>query len=143
MKKVVYKLMMVIFLVGFGISFTSCEGYVEMGFDTVHDDYYEKTDYLCSRVWFDEWHDDFGVYYYQELRFYSNGRGEDYMYSVDHFGYKNERSYSFRWDWNNSVYTSIVLKYGGKDYSYMERIRMGGNKLDCLFDGEPAYFRGL
>ena len=101
-----------------------------------------NTEYLTSRVWVDEWTDDDGIFYHQELCFYRNRVGTDYLYSEDRWGNCKESSYKFSWDWRNPRCTEIRMKYGPGDYSYMEHIMMGGNKLDCLLDGQPAYFIG-
>ena len=124
-------------------TFSSCEEVfldVEVGGSSSEVSYY--TDYLTSRVWVDEWKDEKGTFYHQELRFYPDGIGSDYMYSEDRWGYRSESSYDFQWDWKNSRCKSIRLKYGPGDYSYMDDISMGGNTLDCLFDGQDAYFVG-
>ena len=74
-------------LITFAFAFQACDYVgVEIGVGT--DAYRENTDYLCSRPWSDEWYDDYGTYYYQELRFYGNNTGEDYLYTQDRHGYK-------------------------------------------------------
>ena len=103
--------------------------------------YRERTDYLCSRIWVDEWYDDYDTYYYQELRFYPDNTGEDYLYKQDRYGNREESSLRFGWDWWNVSYTSLRLTYRD-GYSYMDNIQMGGNQLNCLFDNYPAYFTG-
>lgn len=113
---------------------------IDLGGESSHVCY--STDYLTSRVWVDEWKDDEGMFYHQELRFYNDHVGSDYMYTEDRWGYRTESSYDFTWDWRNSSCTSIRMKYGRGDYSYMEHISMGGNRLDCLLDGQSAYFKG-
>ena len=124
------------------ITFTSCEEvYLDVDMDGSSDRRY-KTEYLCSRVWVDEWEDDNGTFYRQELRFWTDYCGEDYLYSEDRWGYETESSYRFDWDWRNTASTSIRLRYGPGDYSYMERISMGDNRLTCWFDGQSAYFVG-
>lgn len=49
---------------------SSCE-YVGLGIEIGNgtNSYHESTDYLCSRIWTDEWTDEYGVYYYQEICF--------------------------------------------------------------------------
>ena len=124
------------------VTLSSCE-YVGLGieFGNGPGDYREITDYLCSRTWTDEWTDDYGIYYYQELRFYPDNTGIDYLYSEDRYGNRQESTLNFAWDWWNSSYTSIRLNYGSR-YSYLDNIQMGGNQLNCLLDNYPAYFIG-
>ena len=66
---------------------SSCE-YVGLGIEIGNgtNSYHESTDYLCSRIWTDEWTDEYGVYYYQEICFYPNNTGVDYLYSQDATG---------------------------------------------------------
>ena len=130
-------------IVMMAFTLSSCEGVVidvEVDDPASNVDY--STEYLTSRVWVDEWTDDKGVFYHQELSFYSNRLGTDYMYTEDEWGYTTEYAYDFSWDWRNPRCTEIRMKYGPGDYSYMERIVMGGNKLDCLLDGQRDYFIG-
>ena len=77
----------IFFLLAMTLAFTSCE-YVGLGieFGNGTNNYHERTDYLCSRVWVDEWYDDYDVYHYQELRFYPDNTGEDYLYTQDRYG---------------------------------------------------------
>ena len=124
-------------------AFSSCEE-VEIDIeldDTIENITHSSTSYLTSRVWVDEWTSD-GVYYRQELCFYTNHTGSDYLYSEDKWGEVVEESYRFTWDWRNSRCTEIRMKYGPGDKSYMERIVMGRNKLECLLDGQYVCFRG-
>ena len=130
-------------IVVMALTLSSCEEVqldVDLDNGSSYVDY--STDYLTSRVWVDEWEDEEGMLYHQELTFYPDRVGTDYMYTEDPWGYRTESSYNFYWSWKNSRCTTIKLKYGPGDYSYMEQISMGGNRLDCLFDGQRAYFKG-
>ena len=113
-----YKLYPLIAVMALALSLTSCE-HVGIGieFGNTTNSYHEATGYLCSRPWSDEWYDDYGVYHYQELIFFPDNTGEDYMLTRDRYGYVQESSYTFVWDWYNSIYTSIRMKYGQRDYS--------------------------
>ena len=144
MKTNLVNIMKLLPIVLMAVLLSSCEGVyigVEVEDDPVSDVHY-ATEYLTSRVWVDEWTDDSGVFYHQELNFYSNRVGTDFLYSEDRWGYRTESSYNFSWDWRNSRCTEIRMKYGPGDYSYMEHIVMSGNKLDCLLDGQRVYFIG-
>lgn len=103
--------------------------------------YDEQTDYLCSRTWTDEWTDNDGTYYYQEISFYPNFTGQEYLYSQDASPMKleSERIYNFKWDWDS--YSSLYMRYSD-GVSYMDDIRLGGNKLDCSFDNTWVTFVG-
>ena len=139
--KNIFKLLPVVMM---ALVLSSCEGvYIGVGVedDPVSNVEY-STSYLTSRVWVDEWTDENDVFYHQEISFYTNGVGTDYIYSEDPWGYSKESSYNFSWDWRNSRCNEIRMKYGPDDYSYMDNIVMGGNKLDCLLDGQRVCFVG-
>ena len=115
----------------FPILFSSCE-YVGIGIELGNgtNNYREATYYLCSRTWVEEWTD-------------NNGDFHDYILTIDNRGFRQESSYSFLWDWYDANYTTLRLKYGANDYSYMDNIFMDNNRLDCLLDGYPAHFYGI
>ena len=102
-------------------------------------DRYERTDYLSSRRWADEWVEN-GIRYYQEFTFYDNYTGSEYFYQEDAMGRRSESTYRFDWDWNG--YSSIYMRYANGT-SYMEHISLGGNELRCILDGEEVIFRGI
>ena len=141
--KVVKKLFRILLIPVMALMLNACD-HVSFGleFGSGTNDYREATNYICSYVWTDEWRDDFGKYYYQEIRFFPDGRGEECMLTEDRFGFRQEARYAFVWDWWDTFYTSIRLTYGKGDYSYMENIRAERNRLECLYDGTPAYFIG-
>lgn len=128
----------------FPFLFSSCD-YIGVGIELGNgtNNYREATYYLCSRTWVEEWTDNNGDFRRQELRFYDNNTGEDYVLTVDNRGFRQEYSYTFVWDWYDAYYTSLRLKYGANDYSYMDNISMNTNRLECLLDGYPAYFYGI
>ncbi|OUN79492.1 hypothetical protein [Bacteroides sp. An51A] len=142
MKTQTHKLYRIFFLTAMVLTLASCE-YAGIGieFGNGTNSYRECTDYLCSRTWVEEWYDEYDTYYYQELRFYPDNTGTDYLYQEDRYGNQNESTMHFGWDWWNVSYTSIRIDYRN-GYSYMDNIQMGGNQLNCLFDNYPAYFTG-
>lgn len=121
------------------VSLSSCEVDFSIGNNTLG--YRESTEYLCSFVWVDEWSDADG-YHRQEICFYPNNTGEDYIRFQDRWGYVQEYRYVFTWDWYDSFYTSIRMNYGGGDYSFMDNMDMYDRRIDCLFDGYPVTFFG-
>lgn len=148
MKEVVMKsirryVLLPVILCSFAFVLTSCEE-VNIGFEIGNNtnSYREATDFLCSRVWIDEWVDDYGSRHRQELRFDYNNLGQDYIMIVDRRGNIQEYTYNFVWDWFNSNYTSLRLKYGYDDYSYMDNMYMRNNMIECLLDGELVRFYG-
>lgn len=121
------------------LSLSSCEVDFSIGDNTLRGR--ESTEYLCSFIWIDEWSDADG-YQRQELRFYPDHTGEDYICMQDRYGYVREYRYRFTWDWYDAFYTSIRMDYGGGDYSYMDNMRMYDGGIDCLLDGYPVTFYG-
>lgn len=125
-------------LVALTLAFPSCNVEMELGNNTL--EYRERTGYLCSYGWQDDWYDDYGLHHFQVLRFYADGTGEDFIRIQDARGRWKEYTYTFTWDWYDAFYTSIRLNYGGGDYSYMDNIRLGEGRLECLLDGEAVCF---
>ena len=101
-------------LVALTLAFPSCNVEMELGNNTL--EYRERTAYLCSYDWQDDWYDDYGLHHFQVLRFYTNGTGEDFIRIQDARGRWEEYTYTFTWDWYDAFYTSIRLNYGGGDY---------------------------
>lgn len=64
-------------LVALTLAFPSCNVEMELGNNTL--EYRERTAYLCSYDWQDDWYDDYGLHHFQVLRFYTNGTGEDFI----------------------------------------------------------------
>lgn len=122
--------------------FTSCER-LSIGFEIGNntDSYREATEFICSRVWVDDWVDSDGNSRHQELRFAYNNVGQDYIRVIDRRGNIQEYTYNFVWDWFSANYTSLRLKYSN-GVSYMDNMYMGNNVIECLFDGEPVTFYG-
>ena len=104
-------------LVALTLAFPSCNVEMELGNNTL--EYRERTAYLC---------------------FYTNGTGEDFIRIQDARGRWEEYTYTFTWDWYDAFYTSIRLNYGGGDYSYMDNIRLGEGRMECLLDGAAVCF---
>ena len=95
MKK--FKLYLLLAFAALIIPLTSCE-HVGIGveFGNGSNSYYEMTDYLCSRPWVDEWYDNNGTYYRQELNFYPDNVGNDYIFTQDRYGYIQESRYRYK-----------------------------------------------
>ena len=99
------------------LAFPSCDVELELGNHSL--EYRERTAYLCSSDWQDDWYDDYGYHRFQVLRFYPDGTGEDYLRIQDAYGRWDEYRYTFVWDWYDAFYTSIRLNYGGGGFSFM------------------------
>ena len=115
-------------LVALTLAFPSCNVEMELGNNTL--EYRERTAYLCSYDWQDDWYDDYGLHHFQVLRFYTNGTGEDFIRIQDARGRWEEYTYTFTWDWYDAFYTSIRLNYGRGDYSYMDNSK---HSKKCTF----------
>ena len=139
MKTSVRKLYYIAALAALVILLPSCEVDFSIGNNTL--DYRGNTEYLCSFVWVDEWSDSDG-FHRQEITFYPDNTGEDYVRIQYRDGYVQESRYVFTWDWYDAFYTSIRMHYGGGDYSYMDNMQMYDGRLDCLLDGYPVTFFG-
>ena len=103
------------------ISLTSCE--VEI--DSFYDD------------------DNIGGGYYsrccQELDFYLDRTGVDYIRVEYRNGDVEVFEYNFRWNWENYAQTSIRMSYGPGDVSYLDDVYLGGNRLSGYLDGRDNF----
>ena len=138
MKTKARKFMYIAMLLLVTLALPSCEVDLSLGNHTL--EYRERTAYLCSSDWQDDWYDDYGYHRFQVLRFYADGTGEDYLRVQDAYGRWDEYRYTFVWDWYDAFYTSIRLNYGGGDYSYMDHIQLGNGRLECQLDGAWVSF---
>ena len=128
------------------INLTSCE--VEI--DTFYDDdnigggYYNRSAELCSRTWVDNYQDRDGNYCRQELDFYLDRTGVDFLRVEYRNGTVETFEYHFFWSWDNYAQTSIRMDYGHGDYSFFDNVYIGGNRLSGYLDGKNNYveFRG-
>lgn len=141
MKTITFKHLKLTLLAIAMMSFASCE--VEIGGFWDHDDYspgyYEKSNALCSRTWVDDYIDADGNKCHQELDFYLDRTGVDYIVMVYPDGgvYRNE--YRFRWNWENYGQTALRMVYGAGDYSILDRVLISGNVLSGYLDGWGNY----
>ncbi|WP_308770033.1 hypothetical protein [uncultured Bacteroides sp.] len=138
MKTKARKFMYIAMLLTLTLAFPSCDVELDLGNGSL--EYRERTAYLCSSDWQDDWYDDYGYHRFQVLRFYADGTGEDYLRVQDAYGRWDEYRYTFVWDWYDAFYTSIRLNYGGGDFSYMDNIRLGDGRLECQLDGSWVSF---
>ncbi|ERI85756.1 hypothetical protein HMPREF1981_01343 [Bacteroides pyogenes F0041] len=128
------------------IGLTSCD--VEVG--TFYDDdnigggYYNRSSELCSRTWVSFYIDAEGNRCRQELDFYMNRTGVDFIRVEYPDGYVKELENHFRWNWDNYGQTSLRMVYGPKDVSFLDGIYIGGNRLTGYLDGRDNYveYRG-
>ncbi len=129
------------------VSLTSCE----VEFDGFYDDdnigngYYSRSSELCSRTWVSYYRDMDGNRCTQELNFYLDRTGTDYIRVEYPSGYVKEFEYSFRWKWDNYAQSSIEMYYGPGDVSYLDDIYLGGNRLNGYLDGQDNFveYEGL
>ena len=99
------------------ISFTSCEVEIDSFYDddNISGGYYNRSVDLCSRTWASSYWDIDGNYCRQELDFFLDRTGIDYIRVKYPNGYVEEFEYKFRWSWDNYAQTSIRMSYGPND----------------------------
>lgn len=123
------------------INFTSCE--VEIGDffddDDIGEGYYNKSRDLCSRTWVDTWYDSDGNYCYQELDFYLDRHGVDYIRVEYPNGRFTESEYHFDWNWDNYSQSVLRMRYGPGDVDYLYDVWIGGNKLSGYLNNHSNY----
>ncbi|WP_300725410.1 hypothetical protein [uncultured Bacteroides sp.] len=141
MKTIIRKFQYIVAVLIATFTLSSCDGFeVGIGWGPDCDGYYEATDILCSRTWSDSWYNDYeGLRYYQELRFYYDNTGTDYLEVTDRYGNRRTSVLNFYWDWTG--YDRICMDYGD-GRSYLDHISFNGWSMDCKFDGEWVTFDG-
>ena len=80
-----------------------------------------------------------GYYCCQELDFFLDRTGIDYIRVEYPDGYVEEFEYKFRWSWENFAQTSIRMSYGPNDVSYLDGVYIGGNRLSGYLDGRNNF----
>lgn len=113
---------------------------VEWNYNDNPYDEYERTEYLCSRTWVEEW-EDHGIFYRQEVTFSGTHSGWDYIYSEDRYGNRKESESRFVWEWDDYHCTTLRLDYGD-GVTYLDDVRLGNNRFTCFWDGSEAFFTG-
>lgn len=123
------------------ISFTSCEVEIDSFYDddNISGGYYNRSVDLCSRTWASSYWDIDGNYCRQELDFFLDRTGIDYIRVRYPNGYVKEFEYKFRWSWDNYAQTSIRMSYGSNDVSYLDDVYIGGNRLSGYLDGRNNF----
>lgn len=127
------------------VNLTSCE----IGIDRFHDNdnmgvNYNRTNDLTSRTWVSFYQDVDGNNCCQELDFYSDRTGVDFIQVEYPNGRVKTFEYRFYWKWENYAQTSIRMDYGSGDYSFLDDVYIGGNRLSGYLDGQNNYveFKG-
>lgn len=128
------------------LSLTSCEVEIDRFYD---DDnrggaYYNRSSDLCSRTWVSYYWDADGNRCRQELDFFMNRSGIDYIRVEYPDGFVETFEYKFRWNWDDNAQTSIRMAYTPTDVSYLDEVYIGGNRLTGYLDGGDNYveFKG-
>ena len=123
------------------ISLTSCEVEIDSFYDddNISGGYYNRSVDLCSRTWVSSCWDIDGNYCRQELDFFLDRTGIDYLRVKYPNGYVEEFEYKFRWSWDNYAQTSIRMSYRPNDVSYLDDVYIGGNRLSGYLDGRNNY----
>lgn len=103
MKTLTFKYLKLFLLAVAMINLTSCEIEIDDFYDddNIGGSYYNKSLDLCSRPWADTFYDADGNYCYQELNFYLDRHGEDYIRVEYPNGRYSESVYSFTWNWED------------------------------------------
>lgn len=118
------------------INLTSCEVSIDDFYDddNINNSYYNKSRDLCSQRWVDTYIDVDGNRCRQELDFYMDRTGVDYI-RVDYpNGRFTENEYYFNWNWENRGQTVLRMEYGPRDVSYLRDVYIGGNVLSGYLD---------
>lgn len=129
------KYLSILFLVILTLGLTSCE----------EDDEYDLESIFIGRAWTGDvgMNADNGEPLFSTFTFDGDGFGEEYQYYLsdgllyDHF--------RFQWYWEDNFNRNLVLDYGRIGISYMDDVRITGNRMYGIFylsdDAVPFEFR--
>lgn len=123
------------------VSLTSCEVEIDSFYDNDNygGTYYSRSSDLCSRTWVSYYYDANGNRCRQELNFYLDRTGVDYIRVEYPRGKVEEFEYYFNWSWENYAQTSIRMAYGRDDVSFLDDVWIGGNRLSGYLDGRNNF----
>lgn len=123
------------------VSLTSCDVEIDSFYDddNIGGGYYARSEELCSRTWVSYYYDVDGNRCRQELDFYLDRTGVDYLRVEYRNGAVETFEYAFRWNWDNYAQTSIRMAYGPSDVSYLDDVYIGGNRLSGFLDGHDNF----
>ena len=123
------------------LSLTSCEVEIDSFYDddNIGGGYYNRSADLCSRTWVSFYRDMDGNRCRQELDFYLDRTGVDFIRVEYPNGRVETFEYNFRWNWENYAQTSIRMDYGRNDVSYLDDVYIGGNRLSGYLDGRNNF----
>lgn len=110
--------------------------------DSISDVYYNRTLHLCDYVWKYKYTNVDGLYCEQFVEFFTNRRGEERILVYYPNGEIRGETYSFRWSWEDLSQTAVYVEYGVGDGLFLEDIRLSGNRLMGLWDGQMSAFVG-
>ena len=134
MKTSVLKYLKMTLLAAMIVNLSACE--VEIG--GFWDDDNRSRD-LCSRTWVRSYYDVDGNYCWQEVDYYLDRKGVDFIRIEYRNGGVYENEYRFKWNWENAAQTSIRMRYGSNDESYLDDVQIWSNRLTGYLDGWDNY----
>ena len=141
MKTSVLKYLKMTLLAAMIVNLSACE--VEIGGfwddDNIGGDYYNRSRDLCSRTWVRSYYDIDGNYCWQEVDYYLDRKGVDFFRIEYRNGGVYENEYRFKWNWENAAQTSIRMRYGSNDESYLDDVQIWSNRLTGYLDGWDNY----
>lgn len=142
MKTNVFKYFSLTLMAVMMVSLVSCEVEIDSFYDddNIGGGYYARSSELCSPhmgelllgIWT-------VIRCRQELDFFLDRTGIDYIRVEYPNGIVDEYEYGFRWSWENYAQTSIRMSYGPNDVSYLDDVYLGGNRLTGYLDGRNNY----
>lgn len=110
--------------------------------DSISDVYHNRTLHLCDYVWKYKYTNSNGYYCEQFVEFFTNRRGEERILVYYPNGEIRGETHSFRWAWEDPAQTAVYVEYGVGDGLFLEDIRLSGNRLNGLWDGQRSTFIG-
>lgn len=144
MKTKSFKYLKAVLLAALMVNLTSCEVDIA-GFwddDSIGGGYYSKSQDLCSRTWVRYYYNVYGDYCRQEVDYYLDRTGVDFIRIEYRNGGVYENEYYFNWNWENRSQTSLRMVYAPNDISYLDDVQIWGNRLTGYLDDDYVIYNG-
>lgn len=141
MKTKTFKYLRLALLAFVMVNLTACEVAID-GFyddDGIGGGYYDKSRTLCNRTWVRSYYNIDGNFCRQEIDFYLDRRGVDYIRIQYPNGGIYENEYRFTWNWENRSQSSLRMFYAPDDISYLDDVQLWTNRLTGYLDGWNNY----
>lgn len=117
------------------LSLTSC------GDDIVNYTMENTDEALCNKLWIDnDYVNESGASGTYQLRFFSDGNGEERTIIPEGEGGSNTIERSITWKWTDASKECVQYAYPSGTVKYLDNVWVREHYLSCEMDGQPVTF---